>query len=105
MSYDCTSLYSFAMWNEDSVYPEIENEAAFKPNLNDVYVKAFFNQTINQNGNEFAIVKIKCYSPPDLINQHLPVEEKVNNIAISRMGNGYFVETLTSVDIQETVEI
>ena len=28
---------------------------AFKPHMNDVYVKAFKNQTFNQDGNESAI--------------------------------------------------
>ena len=44
MAFDATSLYPSAMYDEKSVYPKIENGFAFKPDMNDVYVKAFNNQ-------------------------------------------------------------
>ena len=72
--------------------------------MNDVYVEAFNNQTFNENGDESAILTIKYYNPPDLIFQHLPVEEKNKEIEVNRMRNGYIIDTLTSVDIQEIVE-
>ena len=93
------------MWDENSVYPKIETGFAFKPNMNGIYVEAFNNQTFNQDGDESAILTIKYYNPPDLIFQHLPIKEKVEKIEVSRMRNGYIIDTLTSVDIQEIVKI
>ena len=57
--FDATSLYPSAMWDEKSVYPKIQNGFAFKPHMKKTYVKAFNNQTFNQDGNESAILKIK----------------------------------------------
>ena len=37
--------------------------------------------------------------------QHLPVKEKVIKIEVRRMRNGYVIDTLTSVDVGEIVEI
>ena len=88
-----------------SVYPKIESGFGFKPLMNDVYEEAFTNQTFNQDGDESATIRIKYYNPLDLIFQHLPVEEKVKNIEVNRMRNGYIINTLTSVDIQEIVQI
>ena len=48
---------------------------------------------------------IKYYNPPDLIFQHLPIKEKVEKKEVNRMRNGYIIDTLTSVDIQEIVKI
>ena len=45
MDLDATSLYSSAMWDEKSVYPEKETGFAFKPHMNDIYVQAFNNQS------------------------------------------------------------
>ena len=70
MDFDATSLYPSAMWSENSVYPKMETGFAFKPNMNNVYVEAFNNQTFNQDGNESAILRIKYYNPPDLLFQH-----------------------------------
>ena len=76
LDFDATSLYPSAMWDEKSVYPKIETGFAFRPHMNDVYVKAFNNQTFNEGGDESAILTIKYYNRPDLIFQHLPVKEK-----------------------------
>ena len=105
MDYDATSLYPNAMWDENSVYPKIKSGFAFRPHMNGVYVEAFNNQTFNQDGDESAILTIKNYNPSDLIFQHLPVKEKVRKTEGNRMRNGYIIDTLTSVDIQEIVEI
>ena len=105
MDFDATSLYPSAMWDYNSIYPKIETGFAFKPHMNDIYVEAFNNQTFNEDGDESAILTIKYHNPPDLIFQHLPVKEKVKKIEVNRMRNGYIVDTLTSVDIQEIVEI
>ena len=105
MDFDATSLYPSAMFDENSVYPKIETGFAFQPHMNKTYVEAFNNQTFNQDGDESAILGIKYYNPPNLIFQHLPVKKKVKNIEVNRMRNGYIIDTLTSVDIQEIVKI
>ena len=99
--FDATSLCPSAMWDEKSVYFKIETGFAFKPHMNDVYVEAFNNQSFNES----AILTIKNYNPPDRIFPHLPVKEKVKKIEVNRMGNGYIIDTLTSLDIQEIVKI
>ena len=50
-------------------------------------------------------MKIKYYNPENVIVQHFPIKEKVNKMEINRMRNGYIIDTLTSVDIQEVVKI
>ena len=105
MDFDATSLYPSAMWDQNSVYPKIETGFAFKPHMNDIYVEAFNNQTFNEDGDESAILTIKYYNPPNLIFQHLPVKEKVKKLEVNRMRNGYIIDTLTSVDIQEIIKI
>ena len=105
MDFDATSLYPSAMWDEKSVYPKIETGFVFKPDMNNVYVEAFNNQSFNEDGDESAILTLKYYNPPDLIFQHLPIKEKVKNLEVNRMRNGYIIDTLTSVDIQELVKI
>ena len=105
MDYEGNSLYPSAMWDENSVYPKVESGFAFAPHMNDVYVKAFNNQTFNEDGNESAILRIKYHNPPNHLFQHLPVKEKVKNVEINRMRKGYFIDTLTSVDICETIKM
>ena len=73
--------------------------------MKDVYVEAFNNQTFNEDGDESALLTIKYHNPPDLIFQHLPIQEKVEKIEVNRMRNGYIIDTLTSVDIQEIIKI
>ena len=104
MNYDATSLYPSAMWDEKSTYPKIGTGIAFKPYMNDVYVKAFNDRSFNKDGDESAILTIKYYNPPGLIYQHLPIKEKVKKIEVNRMRNGYIIDTLASVDIQEIVK-
>ena len=65
------------MWDQISVYLKKETGFAFKPDMNDVYVEAFNNQTFNQVGDESAMLRIKFYNPPNPIFQYLPVKEKV----------------------------
>ena len=59
MDFDASSLYPNAMWEEISVYPKIETGFDYKPNMNDVYVEAFNNQTFNEDGDESSILTIK----------------------------------------------
>ena len=100
--FDATSLYPSAMWDEKSIYPRIETGYAFTRDMNKFLVHKFNNGNFNQGS---AILKIKYYNPKNLIVQHLPVKEKEGKIEINRMRNGYIVDTLTSVDIQEIVKI
>ena len=93
------------MLDQNSVYPKIETVFAFRPQLSKIYIDAFNNQTFNQDGNDSAILKINYYYTPDLIFQQLPIKEKVKNIEVNRMRNGYTIDALTSVDIEEIVKI
>ena len=104
MDFDATSLYPSAMWDKNSVFPKVETGFAFKPHMNETYVEAFNNQTFNEDGDESAILTIKYHSPPNLIFQHLAIQEKVKKLEVSRMRNGYIIDTLTSLDIQEIVK-
>ena len=100
--FDATSLYPSAIWDEKSIYPRIETGYAFTRDMNKFLVHKFNNQNFNQGS---AILKIKYYNPKNLIVQHLPVKEKENKLEINRMRNGYIIDFLTSVDIQEIVKI
>ena len=73
--------------------------------MNTTFVDSFNNQTFNEDGDKSAILTIKFYNPPDLIFQNLPLKGKVKKIEVNRMRNGFFIDTLTSVDIQEIVKI
>ena len=105
MDYGATSLYPSTMWDKNSVCPRKESRFAFESDMNDIYVEAFNNQTFNQDGNESGILRKKYFKPPYLIFQHLPIKEKVKNVEINRMRNGFIIDTLTSVDICEIFEI
>ena len=100
--FDCVSLYPSAMWDPKSIYPKTESGYASSKDMNNELVEKFNNQTFTQGS---AILKIKYYNPKNLIVQHLGVKEKVNKIEINRMRNGYIVQVLTSVDIQQIVKI
>ena len=100
--FDAVSLYPSAMWDEKSIYARIETSYAYTPDMNNEIVEKFNNQTFTQGS---AILKIKYYNPKDLIVQHIPIKEKEIKIEINRMRNGYIIDTLTSVDIQEIVKI
>ena len=100
--FDAVSLYPSAMWDEKSVYPRIETGYAYARDMNDELVEKFNTGNFTQGS---AILKIKYYNTRDLIVQHLPFKEKVNEMEINRMRNGYIIDTLTSVDIQGIVKI
>ena len=87
MDFDATILYHSVMWDENSVYPKIETGFAFKPDMKNVYVEAFNNQTLNQDRDEAAILRIKYYNPRNFLYQHLPVKEKVKKVEVNRMRN------------------
>ena len=100
--YDAVSLYPSAMWDENSIYPRIETRYAYTEDMNDELVKKFNSGNFNQGT---AISKMKYYNPKNLTAQHLLVKEREKKIQINRMRSGYFIQTLTSVDIQEFCKI
>ena len=104
MDFEATSFCPSAMCDRKPLYPKIESVVAFNLYMNGVYVEDFNNQSFNQDGNESAVFKIKYYNPLDLIFQHFPVTERVENV-VNRMGNGYIVDTLTCVDFQAIIKI
>ena len=85
-----------------SIYPKIETGYAFTRDMNDELVQKFNTGNFTQGS---AILKIKYYNPKNLILQHLPVKEREKKIEINRMRNGYIIDHLTSVDIQEIIKI
>ena len=102
MDSDATSLYPSAMWDEKSIYPEIETGYAFTPDMNVEIVEKFNDQLFTPGS---ALLKILYYSPPDLSLQDLPVREKVNKFEVNPMRNGYTIDTLTSVVTRDIVKI
>ena len=57
VDYDATSLNLSAMWDEKWVLAKIKTGFAFKPNMKDVYVKAFNDQTFNPDNDESVLIK------------------------------------------------
>ena len=100
--YDCVSLYPSALWDKNSNYPKIETGYVFEKHMIDELIEKIKNQTCTQGS---AILKIKYFNPKNLIVHHLPVKEKEKESEINRMRNGYIMQVLTSVDIQEVVKI
>ena len=101
MAFDATSLYPSAMYDESSTYPKIETGFAFTPEMNKEIVNQFNMKTFTKS----AILKIKYYNPKDIVLQHIPVKEEVNKVEVNGLRNGYIIDVLTSVDIQEIVRI
>ena len=101
IDFGTTSPYPSAMWDEKLVYPKIETGYASTSTRNDEIVGKFNTQTFTQDS---AISKVLYYNPPDLI-YHLPYEEEVKKTEINRMRNGYIIDVLNIVDIQEFVKL
>ena len=90
------------MWDKKLIYPKIEKGYAFASETNDELIEKFNIQFFTQGS---AILKIKNYNLKNLIVQQIPVKEKEKKIEINCVRNGYIKEVLTSIDIQEIVEI
>ena len=90
------------MWGKKIFYPRIQTGYAFTKDMNDKLIEKINSGNFNQGS---AILKIKYYKPKNLIVEHLPVKEREKKIEISRMRNGYIIERVTSVDIQEIIKI
>ena len=63
------------MWDENSTYPKNAAGFAFADDMKDISVEKFIRQNFTRVSN--AILKVLCYSLPDLIIQHIPVKGKV----------------------------
>ena len=100
--FDAVSLYPSAMSDEKSIYLRIETGYAFKPDMNNGLVEKFNNQTFIQGS---AFLKTKYYNPKNLIVLYIPIKKRANKMEVNRMRNGYIIDTLTSVDIQEIVKL
>ena len=90
------------MRDKNNIFPKIETGYAYTPDMNKQLVKKINNQIFTKGS---AILKIKYYNPKNLYVQHLPVKEREKKIEINRMRNGYIIDNLLSVDIQEIVKI
>ena len=100
--FDGNSLYASAMLDKNSIHHRIETVYAYTKEMNKELVEKFNSDNFTQGS---AILKIKYYNPKNLIVQHLPIKEREKKIEINRMRIGYFIDTSTSVDIQEIVKI
>ena len=90
------------MSDETSVYPRIETAHAYTKEMNFELLEKFISGISTQGS---AFLNIKYNNPKNLIVQHFPVKERVTKMDNNRMHNGYTVDVLTSVDIQEIVKI
>ena len=110
VSYDFNSLYPSAQIDINSTWPKIETAYPFKKPMNDA-IFVLFNYGKWNELNRSAFLTIKYHNPENLIFQHLPIKEKVNNPyknnrleEINRMRIGIVIDTLTSIDIVEIVK-
>ena len=110
VSYDFNSLYPSAQIDKNSTWPKIETAYPFKKYMNDAICTLFNSGKWNEL-NRSAFLTVKYHNPANLIFQHLPIKEKVENPyknnrleEINRMRNGIIIDTLTSVDIVEIVK-
>ena len=110
VSYDFNSLYPSAQIDKNSTWPKKETAYPFKKYMNESICTLFNSGKWNEL-NRSAFLTIKYHNPENLIFQHLPIKEKINNPyknkrleEINRMRNGIIIDTLTSVDIVEIVK-
>ena len=109
VSYDSSSLYPSAQIETNSIWPEVETAYPFKKGMSDA-VCSLFNRGKWNELNRSAFLTVKNHNPQNLVFQHLPIKEKIENSyknnrleEINRMKNGRILDTLTSVDIVEIV--
>ena len=68
--------------------------------MNDELAQKFNSGNFSQ---ESAILKVMYCNSKDIAIQHLLVKEKVKKIEVNRLRKRYFIDTVTSVDIKETI--
>ena len=110
VSYDFNSLYPSAQIDKNSTWPKIETAYPFKKHMSDA-VCTLFNSGRWNELNRSAFLTVKYHNPENLIFQHLPVKEKIENPyknngleEINRMRNGIITDTLSDTDIVEIVK-
>ena len=110
VSYDFNSLYPSAQIDKNSTWPKIETSYPFKKYMSDAICVLFNSGSWNEI-NRSAFLTVKYHNPENLIFQHLPIKEKIENPykinrleEINRTRNGVIIDTLTSVDIVEIVK-
>ena len=107
VSYDFNSLYPSAQIDKNRTRPKIETAYPFKKHMNDSICTLFNSGRWNEL-NRSAFLTVKYHNPHNLMFQHLPMKEKIENSyknnrleKNNRMRNGFIIDTLTSVDIVE----
>ena len=100
--FDAVSLYHSTMSDPKSIYLRIETSYAHTKVMNDKFVKKINNQYLTQGS---AIFTVEYFSPKNLTIQHLTIKERVKKMENILMRNCYFVDTLTSVDIQKSFKL
>ena len=110
VSYEFNSLYPSAQIDIDSTWPKIDTAYPFKNNMSDA-VWTLFNSGRWNELNRSAFLTVNYHNPENLVFQHLPVKEKIENPLknnrleeINKMRNGIIIDTLTSIDIIEKVK-
>ena len=78
VSYDFNSLYPSAQINKNSTWPKIETAYPFKKHMGDS-ICTLFNSGRWDELNRFAFLTVKYHNPENLIFQHLPIKEKIEN--------------------------
>ena len=110
VSYDFNSLYPSAQIDKNSTWPKIETAYPFKKYMNDAVCTLFNSGKWNQL-NRSAFLTTKYHNPKNIIFQHLPIKEKIENPyknnrleEINRMRNCIIIDTLTNIDIVEIIK-
>ena len=110
VSYDFNSLYPSALVDINSTWSKIETAYPFKKYMSGAICVLFNSEKWNEL-NRSVFLTVKYHNPENLIFQHLPVKEKIENPyknnrleEINRMRNGIIIDTLTSIDIVEIVK-
>ena len=100
--FDAVSFYPSAMWDEKTIYPRIETGHTYTKDMDNEIVHNFIFGNFTE---ESVILKTKFYNPKNLFVHYVPVKERENEIENKHMRNGFIIDTLTSVDVQEIVKI
>ena len=100
--FDAVSLYPSAMWDKNGIYPRIETGYAITEDMNNELVDKFNTGNFTKGS---AILRRNFYNLKNFFVQHLPLKEREKKFEINCTRNGYIIDTLTSVDIQEIVKI
>ena len=78
VSYDLNSLYPNAQIDINSTWPKIETAYLFKKCMSDA-VCSLFNSGRWNELNRCAFLTVKYHNPENLVFQHVPLKEIINN--------------------------